>query len=149
MEADLQILQNDRVEFYSNLLLEYLNVNSLPNKVTDIKIIFKDLSLDYFVLTETKLDDSFPTTQFTLEGYEIWSRKDRDKYDWGLIEFVKMILFVEQPENTSDKLKCICSKFTILKNKWMCFNIYRLLVSSNLPIFFKELANILNKAGLK
>ena len=40
MEADLQILQNDRVEFYSNLLLEYLNVNSLPNKVTDLKINF-------------------------------------------------------------------------------------------------------------
>ena len=95
MEADLQILQDDRVEFYSNLLLEYLNVNSLPNKVTDLKIIFKDLSLDYFVLSETKLDDSFRTTQFTLEGYEIWSRKDRDKYDWGLIEFVKMVLFVE------------------------------------------------------
>ena len=34
-------------------------------------IIFKDLSLDYFFLSETKLDESFPTAQFALEGYKI------------------------------------------------------------------------------
>ena len=88
MEADLQILQDDRVKLHNNPLLGYLNINSLRNKVTDLRIIFKDLSLDYFVLSETKLDESFPTAQFTLEGYEIRSRKDRDKYDGGIIEFV-------------------------------------------------------------
>ena len=69
MEADLQILQNDRVTFHNNLLIGYLNINSLSNKVTDSRIIFKDLLLDYFVLSETKLDESFPTAQFALEGY--------------------------------------------------------------------------------
>ena len=44
MEADLQILQDDRVKFHSNSLLGYLNINSLRNKVTDLRIIFKDLS---------------------------------------------------------------------------------------------------------
>ena len=29
------------------------------------------MSLDYFVLTETKLDESFPNAQFTLNGFEI------------------------------------------------------------------------------
>ena len=70
MEADLQILQDDRVKYHNNPLLGYLKINSLRNKVTDLRIIFKDLSLDYFVLSEAKLDESFPTVQFTSEGYE-------------------------------------------------------------------------------
>ena len=139
MEADLQILQDDRVKLHNNPLLGYLNINSLRNKVTDLRIIFKDLSLDYFVLSETKLDESFPTTQFTLEGYEIRSRKDRDKYGGGLIEFVKDGFICKIiPEYTSDKIECICSEFTISKNKWICFSVYRPPASSNLTIFFRR-----------
>ena len=43
MKADLQILQDDRVKFHNNPLLGYLSINSLRNKVTDLRIIFKDL----------------------------------------------------------------------------------------------------------
>ena len=150
MEADLQILQDDRVKFHNNPLLGYLNINSLRNKVTDFRIIFKDLSLDYFVLSETKLDESFPTAQFTLEGYEIRSRKDRGKYGGGLIEFVKDGFICKTiPECTSDKIECICSEFIISKNKWICFSIYRPPVSSNLTVFFEELTKVLSKAVLK
>ena len=42
MEPDLQTLQDDRVKFQNNLLLGYLNINSLRNKVTDLRIVFKD-----------------------------------------------------------------------------------------------------------
>ena len=48
----------------------------------------KTLSLDYLILSETKIDESFPTSQFNVEGYEIRARRDRDKYGGGLIEFV-------------------------------------------------------------
>ena len=48
----------------------------------------KTLSLDYLVLIEIKLDESFPTTQFDAEGYEIGARRDWDKYGEALIEFV-------------------------------------------------------------
>ena len=36
MEADLQILQDDRVKFHGNPLLGYLKVNNLYNNVTDL-----------------------------------------------------------------------------------------------------------------
>ena len=134
IEADLQILQEDRIKFHNNPLLGYLNINSLRNKVTDLRIIFKGLSLDYFVLSETKLDESFPTAQFTLEGYTIRSRKDRDKCGGGLIEFVKNGFI----EYTSDKIVCICSEFTISKSKWICLSIYRPPVCSNLTNTFRR-----------
>ena len=49
----------------------------------------KPLSVDYFILSETKIDESFLTAQINVEGYEIRARLDRDKYDEGLIEFVR------------------------------------------------------------
>ena len=61
-----------------------------------------------------------------------------------------MVLFVKTiPEYTSDKVKCICSEFTISKSKWTCFSIYWPPVSSNLTIFFEELTKVLSKAVLK
>ena len=48
-----------------------------------------DLQLEYFVISETKLNDSFPSAQFAIENYEIRARRDRDGYGGGLIEFVK------------------------------------------------------------
>ena len=69
-------------------------------------------------MSETKLDESFPTAQFTLECYEIRSRKDRDKYGRGLIEFVKNgFIYKTTPEYTSDKIEGICSEINILKSK--------------------------------
>ena len=74
-----------------------------------------------------------------LEGYKIKIRKDRDKYDGGLIEFVKNGFICKTiPEYTSDNIECICSEFTISKSKGICFSIYRAPVSSNLAIFFSK-----------
>ena len=96
-------------------------------------------------MSETKLNEGFPTAQFTLEGYEIGSRKDRDKYGGVLIEFVKDGFICKTiPEYTSDKVECICSEYTISKNKWIRFSIYRPPVASNLTIFFKELTKVLS-----
>ena len=47
------------------------------------------LQLDYFVIGETKLDSSFPSSQFQIGEYEIRNPRDRDKSRGGLIEFVK------------------------------------------------------------
>ena len=124
MEIGLQTLQDDKVKFHINPLLGQLNINSLRNKLADLRIIFKDVSLDCFVLSETKLDENFPTAQFNLEGYEIRSRKDRDKYGGGLIGFVKKgFIWKTLPEYTSAKIECICSEITISKNKWICSSI--------------------------
>ena len=60
------MLQDDRLKFLCNPLIAYLNINSLRNKVIDLGKILKDLPLDYIVISETKLDESFPNSQFKL-----------------------------------------------------------------------------------
>ena len=64
-------------------------MNSRRNKISDLRALLHDLQLEYFVISETKLDDSFPSDQFVMENYEIRTRKDRDGYGGSLIEFVK------------------------------------------------------------
>ena len=66
-ETGLQQLQEDRLKHPKNQLIGYLNINSLRNKITDLRVIMKTLSLDYLILSETKIDESFPTSQFNVK----------------------------------------------------------------------------------
>ena len=77
--SDLQILRKLRLKYTNTTLIEYLNLNSLWNKITDVPEMIGRLLLDYFVISETKLDSSFPSAQFYIGDYEIRYRSDRDK----------------------------------------------------------------------
>ena len=70
LATDVQVLHHERLK-HKNPMIGYLNINSLQNKLTDLKVTLKYLSLDYFVLSETTLPESFPNAQFTLDSYEI------------------------------------------------------------------------------
>ena len=52
----------------------YLNINSLRTKIIDVREMTGRLQLDYFVISETKLDSSFPSAQFHIGDYEIRNR---------------------------------------------------------------------------
>ena len=106
------------------------------------------LSPDYLVLSETKLDDSFPSAQFSIPDYEIRARRDRHKNGGGLIEFVKKGLICKRLKNfETSASECIWSEITVSKRKWLCFSIYRPPFNENLDIFFEELTNSLSKAS--
>ena len=114
--TDLQILISDRLKYLKNPLLGYLNINSLRNKITDLRIILKEISLDYFVVSETKLDETFPTAQFNINDYEIRARRDRDKYGGGLIEFIKRgVICKRLKELETAASESICSELTFSK----------------------------------
>ena len=52
----------------------------MRNKISDIREVFGKLQPDYFVFSETKIDQSFPLAQFYIHNYEIRSRMDRDEH---------------------------------------------------------------------
>ena len=95
------------------------------------------LSPDYLVLSETKLEDSFPSAQFSKPNYEIRARHDRQKNGGGLIEFIKKGLICKRLKNVeASASECICSEITRSKRKWLCFSIYRSPSNENLEILF-------------
>ena len=62
-KSDLQMLHDIRFEYPKHLLCGYLNINSLRNKIHDLTLIIDDVPIDYFIISETRLDDSFPNAQ--------------------------------------------------------------------------------------
>ena len=95
-KSNLQMLHDLRFEYPKNLLCGYLNINSLRNKVHDLRLIIHDVPLDYFVISENKRYNSFPNAQLTINNYEIRARRDRDKHEGGLIEFVRKDLIYKR-----------------------------------------------------
>ena len=66
--------------YVNNELIGYLNINSLRNKIIDFREIIPELSINYLVLSETKIDQSFPKTQIYIKGYEVRTRRDRNQH---------------------------------------------------------------------
>ena len=66
--------------------------------------------LRFFVISETRLDDSFPDEQLTMSTYEIRTRRDRDKYEVGLSEFTRKSLLIRYG---SLNIKVNCSEVAI------------------------------------
>ena len=129
-------------------MIGYLNINSLLNKIINLREVLKHISPGYFVLSETKLYNSFPCTQFQISDYEIRTRRDRNTYGGGLIEFVKKGLICKRLK-TFDTVnsECICSELTISNKKWVCLIVYHPPSQENLELFFEELSSCLSKAS--
>ena len=121
-ETGLQQLQKDTLKHHRNPLIGYLNINSLRHKITDLRVIMKTSSLDFLILSDTKIDESFPTAQFNVKGS-----------GGSLIEFVRRGLTCKRLRDYETKhCECLCFKLTFTNKKLICR-----LWSSNLSIFSK------------
>ena len=67
--------------------LGYLNINSVRNKFYSIPPLIEH-NIDIFALAETKLDSSFPESQFLLEGMKKPYRFDVSSRKGGLLVYV-------------------------------------------------------------
>ena len=61
-------LTSYRVKNVGEIIIATLNINSIRNKFEELKMLISG-NIDVLVVTETKLDDSFPTGQFFIEGF--------------------------------------------------------------------------------
>ena len=140
-------MSKNRLKYPTNPLSAYLNINSLRNKIIDVREVIGKLSLDYFVINETKLDESFPSAQFIISNYAIRNRRDRDKNGGGLIEIVRKDFITKRLKDYETQIyETICSEFTISKRKCIYFSVYRPPSYNNLIIFFEELTKSVCKA---
>ena len=61
-KVSLDGLKSLRIYNHSNIIVSYLNINSIRNKLDDLKLII-DENVDILCIAETKTDESFPTAQ--------------------------------------------------------------------------------------
>lgn len=63
------MLKSIRTKHLKNVIIGQLNINSLRNKFLSLTHLIKG-NLDILILTETKLDNTFPEKQFIIPGYK-------------------------------------------------------------------------------
>ena len=83
----MEHLNELRLNSINKLVISHLNINSLSNKFDQLKLIIKN-KVDILVITETKLDSSFPDPQFKIDGFRQPYRLDRNMHGWDVMIFV-------------------------------------------------------------
>ena len=71
---------------FPGLIIAYLNINSIRNKIDFLRPMISE-SIDVLILAETKLDNTFPASQFVIEGFMKPFRYDRNQNGDGLLVY--------------------------------------------------------------
>ena len=150
-DIDLSELKSLKGDNPKNPFLCYLNINSLCYKITDLRYILKQTGIEIVAVSETKLSEEFPDSQFFIDEYTFPAcRRDRNKHGGGLIVFTKKDLITKRKkEFESTDFEVICLELTISKRKWIIFSVYRPPGSGTLANFFSGLNKCVDMATRK
>ena len=85
---DLDGLIHLRVNNPFNHIIGYLNINSLRNKIDDLRKVCKNVQIDILCIDETKIDDSFLIFNLKVTDGSPFLRRDRDNRGRKII-FIK------------------------------------------------------------
>ena len=115
-----------RIRNIGKIIIGYLNINSVRNKFDALKEITSQ-NVDVLMLAETKIDSTFPTGQFAIEGFANHFRLDRNANGGGLLVYVRSDIPSHQLNSFkfSDDIECISFEMNLKKKKWVLFSVYR------------------------
>ena len=108
-----------RLKNSRRIFIGHLNVNSIRNKFDMVFDLIKG-QIDIFLISETKIDSTFPSSQFKMPGYTTPYRLDRSECAGGLLLYVREDIPSKllKPNFHSD-IECIVIEFSIYKRKWL------------------------------
>ena len=117
---NLKALTNIRLKNRNRLIIGQLNINSIRNT---FYFLCSEISpcLDLLLVSETKLDDSFPTAQLLMSGFCKPYSLDRCSNGAGLLLYIRqdipsrLLTEYKPPEN----VECLCVEINIRKKKWL------------------------------
>ena len=125
-DSNLKCLRNVRCKYPKNVIISYVNINSIRNKLDNLNLIVGEL-VDILSISETKLDHSFPRAQFHLTNFKTPYRLDISCNSGGLLTFVKCdipsrrLFHFEFPTD----IQIMPIELTLKSQKWLLFNAYR------------------------
>ena len=135
----------------NNPKIGYLNVNHFRNKVVDLRCILKDIEFTYLAIAETKIDNSFSSTQFNIDGYLCPKefRRDRTNKGGGMLVYIRKGTPCKRLNKFEcDEIETVVIEIRVGKQKWCIVSVYRneqITVDSFLKCFSKSLDIILDE----
>ena len=141
MRNDLKI---ESFEILKNIIFSYLNINSIRNKFGSVRAALVDY-VDIFIAAETKINESFPTAQFTIDGFHEPLRLDVTDKSGGLLVYVRSYLPLRQltKHKISSNIQALVFEINLRKEKWFFLSMYKP-PSQNCQYFQDSLHNIID-----
>ena len=147
-------LENLRGKNKNRPIIAQLNINSLRNKFGFLSSQITKY-VDILLLSETKLNDSFPTAQFSLNGFCKPYRLDRSSNGGGILLYVRDDIpsRLLTDYKIKDNLELFFVEVNIRKKKWLLgcsYNPHKNNISNHLhhlnkglDVYLKSYDNIL------
>ena len=114
------VLERLRSNHPQQIIIGHLNINSIRNKFEIMKpMLMHDLGI--FMVTETKLDDSFPVSQFNVEGFSTPFRLDRNKNGGGIILYIRSYIIASKLTSFTfpNDIEAFFTEINLKGNKWL------------------------------
>ena len=140
------LLNNMRLKHLGRLIIGHLNINSIRNKFESLKQIIKN-NLDILVVSETKLDHTFPDKQFSMDGYRTirQDRKHNGHFGGGIIIFIREDIPCKELKFQPDKeIEGIFLEINLRKIKWLIMTGYNP-KKENIPYFLEYFSQGIDK----
>ena len=136
-------LRLNRSKYSKNIIFSYLNINSIRNKFDSVRAAITNY-VDILIAAETKINESFPTAQFAIDGFHKPLRLDATDKSGGLLVYVRSYLplrRLSKHEIPSD-IQALVFEINLRKKKWSFLSIYKP-PSQNCQYFLNSLHNII------
>ena len=136
VDEPFSILKKLRTNNVNRIIVGHLNINSLRYKFEELKDIVKS-NVDIIILSETKIDDRFPTNQFLINGFSVPFRADGNKNGGGILVYIRDNIPAKLLQINTE-IESICFHISLRNRKWFicaAYNPQKNLSSS----FFKVL----------
>ena len=130
-DAGLQTkLSAIRLKNQKGLIVAHLNINSIRNKFDDLKFLVTK-NVDIMIISETKLDESFPESQFLVDGFKKPFRLYRTANGGGLLVYVRDKVPTKEIKqiHIPNAMECLLTEINVSKKKWALLCAYRPLLN--------------------
>ena len=137
-------LDNLRSKNAGSIIFCYLNINYSRNKFENLCELVAG-NVDILCIAETKLDPSFPNSQFLIPGFHKPLRMDVSSRRGGLLVSIKSSLPSKMLTKfkLSNNIQMIPFELNLRKNKWLFVSIYKPPLQKN-QYFVSILSNLLD-----
>ena len=81
---DIRGIKDLRNQNPFRFIIGHIDINSIRNKFEPL-MRFRNNNLDILMISETKIDDTFPDSQFLIEGFSVSYNLDRTAKGGGIL----------------------------------------------------------------
>ena len=137
-------LKEYKNRFPKNLIVSYLNINSILGKFSEISEIMKDELADIVSFAETKIDETVLDAVLNVRNYKSY-RNDGTRYSHGLITYIRSDITHcrrKDQENSNCGAQYIILEVWLRKKKWFYMFVYKPPSVKNDGFFCRNVKNL-------